>query len=137
MNWEFGAGARWFPYVDSVGNVFSNSARVMTAGKRTFSDVQDAKCVRFLSEAFKPVHRKTSVEAADAVSPVKYASAYFPSPAFNAFFMKDEIVEEEAPQDLKEMMSKNDCKPSSWQHIQNFVEPMVCLFCPMSGLSKR
>lgn len=97
MNWEDETCVGWFPYDSASSDVLDIPYPEMTMPKETASDVQVKKRVTVMSVLFKPGHRKTLVEAADAVSPVLDTFRDYKDPINNVTIVKDEIVEEDAP----------------------------------------
>lgn len=61
----------------SNGDIFDIPAWEITKAERTTSDLQVKKWVGVVSVVFKPGHRKTFEEAADAISSVLDDSGHF------------------------------------------------------------
>lgn len=77
------------------GNVFDISARVITSGKRTVSDVQARKLVAEVPVVFTPGFQETLAEGTGAAGSLLDSFEGFPDPASSVPIVEDEAIEED------------------------------------------
>lgn len=104
--------------------------RKTTASKRTESYVQVKKSIGVVSVVFISGHRKSLAEAADAADFIVDTSSEFPYPSRDALIVEDKIIEKDSLWDLRELLSKDDRRFSSFQWIQKFRQS-YCLSVPL------
>lgn len=85
---------------------------------RMVSDVQVKRCVEVLLVNFKTRPKKMVGNAAHAVNSVRDFLVDFPDPADDMPTSENDIIEEDAPWDLRDLSFKDDGEPSAWRRVQ-------------------
>lgn len=74
---------------------------------------------------FKPGPRKTFEESAHAISSVLGSSSDVPDSADTILASWDDIIQEDASCDVRDLMSSDDHGPSALQRVQHFCHKMA------------
>lgn len=127
VDWDNKTSVRWFSYNGIGGGVVNIPSREITTSRRIVSNVRVKRGVGVVSCVFKPGYRKTFAEVAKAVGSVVTHFRDITYPAYDVPSVEVEDVEGDLSCYRRVSSSKDNCRPSALQRIQ---EP-----CRIYGLS--